>query len=85
LYFFPANEELTIGKVMNFNLPTCAVSVKVHSLRQVDIAGKKYEAYLLVGTGGKRFNLWIDKETKYPLRIEFLFPLGKVSIVEKLN
>jgi hypothetical protein len=85
LYFFPSIDGLKVGEKLNFNLPTCKVEVRLHSMRKIIVGGKKREAYFLVGTGGKRFNIWIDKEKKYPIRIEFIFLAGKVSIVESLN
>jgi len=85
LYFFPAREMFKPGETMDFNLPTCSVHIRVDSLREIDIQGIKRKAWLLIGTGGKRFNLWIDEEKKYPVRIEFLFPAGKISIIEKKN
>lgn len=81
LYFFPKNIELTPGKMFIFNLPTQKVKIKIVSERKLKINGKEKESYFLLGSGAKRFNLWLDKETRLPLRLEFITALGKVVIL----
>ena len=81
LYFFPAAEHLIPGQKFDFNLPTAKVHVEVKSLTKIKIGNQEREAFFLVGTGGKRFNVWLDKEMLVPLRLEFLFPVGRVEIV----
>jgi hypothetical protein len=81
LYFFPAAKGLTPGQKFDFNLPTAKVHVEVRSLTKIKMGSREKEAFFLVGTGGKRFNLWLDKESLVPLRLEFLFPVGSVMIV----
>jgi hypothetical protein len=81
LYFFPAAKGLTPGQKFDFNLPTAKVHVEVKSLTKIKIGAQEREAFFLVGTGGKRFNVWLDKEKLVPLRLEFLFPVGSVAIV----
>ena len=80
-YFFPAAKGLTPGQKFDFNLPTAKVHVEVRSLTKIKMGSREKEAFFLVGTGGKRFNLWLDKESLVPLRLEFLFPVGSVMIV----
>lgn len=84
LYFFPEGVELKQGEKHIFNLPTQEIKITVYSPRNIGINGKK-EAYFLKGSGAKNFNLWLDKETRLPLRLEFLFPLSKVSIVRSFQ
>jgi len=81
LYFFPAAEHLAPGQKFDFNLPTAKVHVEVKSLTKIKIGNQEREAFFLVGTGGKRFNVWLDKEMLVPLRLEFLFPIGRIEIV----
>jgi hypothetical protein len=83
LYFFPADIELRPGKVMHFNLPTRKLEIKAVGPRTLTINKRPQEVYLLAGSGGRRFNLWLDKEQKTPLRLDFFFPVGKVSIIKK--
>jgi hypothetical protein len=83
LYFFPKDVELKENEWMTFNLPTQKVKIKLLSERVLDLNGQDKQAYFLIGRGAKRFNLWLDKEKRIPLRLEFIFPLGKVSIVRE--
>jgi len=82
LYFFPEGLKLEKGKRVIFNLPTRKVTIKIVKERKISTTNGKRDAYLLVGRGGKRFNLWLDKKDRLPLKVEFLLPLGKVSIVK---
>jgi hypothetical protein len=54
-------------------------------LYEKDIAfgkGKK-DIYFLSGKGDKRFNLWLDKKDRIPVKMEFIVPLGKITILRK--
>ncbi|MDD5194380.1 MAG: hypothetical protein PHQ96_01730 [Candidatus Omnitrophica bacterium] len=83
LYFFPQDIELKKGQTLVFNLPTSKVTVKFYSYRLTPKSKK--EAFFLVGKGAHRFNLWLDKETKAPLRLEFITAAGKIAISPKNN
>lgn len=83
LYFFPKNVELEKEKVFTFNLPTEKVKIEVVAIKDLSINGEKKETYFLKGSGAKRFNLWLDKEKRVPLRLEFLSIAGKL-IIEKV-
>ncbi|MFA6281947.1 MAG: hypothetical protein WCY05_05570 [Candidatus Omnitrophota bacterium] len=85
LYFFPQDIALVKGKKLYFNLPTQKVTVKLVSEGTIKIGKEKKEIYLLSGSGGKRFNLWLDKKDRSPLKIEFLSMAGKVTIVKNAN
>ena len=85
LYFFPKSYEMEKGKSYVFNLPTQQVTIKLHSERNLDTKNGDHQTYLLVGRGAKRFNLWLDKKEMLPLRLEFIMPLGKISIVRNFN
>jgi hypothetical protein len=85
LYFFPQETKLTVGSSLVFNLPTNKVKIKVDSLKTVPSRTTKKEAYFLLGKGAKKFNLWLDKEERLPLRLEFVLPVGKIAIVKKAN
>ena len=80
LYFFPKNVELKKEKVFTFNLPTEKVKIEMVSIKDLSINGEKIETYFLKGNGSKRFNLWLDKEKRIPLRLEFLSLAGKLII-----
>lgn len=83
LYFFPTDVKLEKNKWMTFNLPTQKVKIKMVKEETLTVGHKKRQAYFLIGRGAKRFNLWLDKEERTPLRLEFIFPLGKVTIVKR--
>lgn len=85
LYFFPQDIALIKGKKLYFNLPTQKVIVKLVSEGTFVFGKEKKEIYLLSGSGGKRFNLWLDKKDRSPLKMEFLSIAGKVTIVRKAN
>ncbi|MFH1504541.1 MAG: hypothetical protein ABIH08_04035 [Candidatus Omnitrophota bacterium] len=85
LYFFPEDIELKKGKVMNFNLPTQKVQIKFITERVLKQGDSKEETYFLKGSGDKKFNLWLDKEKKLPLRLEFILLVGKLTIVRQDN
>lgn len=80
LYFFPKNVELKKEKVFTFNLPTEKVKIEMVSIKDLSINGEKIETYFLKGNGSKRFHLWLDKEKRIPLRLEFLSLAGKLII-----
>jgi len=50
------------------------------SERQLAVGKEQRDTYFLIGRGAKRFSLWLDKENRLPLRLEFILPLGKVII-----
>ncbi len=81
LYFFPANIKLNESKWMSFTLPTQKIRIKFVRERLLKTETGEEETYFLLGRGSKRFSLWLDKDNRLPLRIEFIFPIGKVSIV----
>ena len=83
LYFFPGNVELEAGKWMSFNLPAQKVKIKMVRERVLKINGKKFNTHFMIGRGAKRFNLWLDKEDKMPLRLEFITLAGKITILRK--
>lgn len=83
LYFFPKDIKLVKGKELYFNLPTQKVKIKMLSETSITFDKKKKEVYFLSGTGDKRFNLWLDKQERTPVKMEFLVPLGKITIIRK--
>jgi len=84
LYFFPRDVALEAGKWMTFNLPTQKIKIKMVKERVLKVNGVDRDTYFLIGRGAKRFNLWLDKEEKMPLRLEFISLAGKVTVVRKL-
>ena len=86
LYFFPKNLKLENGKQFDFNLPTQKVNVKVICEKTFSLnKSKKRRVYYMVGSGAKKFNLWLDKLERIPLRLEFIVPVGKIILVKKDN
>lgn len=83
LYFFPQDVELEAGKWMTFNLPTQKIKIKMVKERVLKVNGVNQDTYFLIGRGTKRFSLWLDKEKKIPLRLEFISLAGKVTVVRK--
>jgi len=83
LYFFPQDVALEAGKWMTFNLPTQKIRIKMVKERVLKVNGVKRDTYFLVGRGAKRFSLWLDKEERVPLRLEFISLAGKVTVVRK--
>ena len=84
LYFFPKDEKFELKVWRNYNLPTRQIKIMFHSKRFVrDENGDKKEALFFIGRGGKKFNLWLDEKDMTPIKLEFIVPLGKISIVKK--
>lgn len=81
LYFFPQDIELIEGKWMHFNLPNQKIRIKMVKEKTLKINGSQQEAYFLIGRGAKRFNLWLDKEKRLPLRLDFISLAGKITIL----
>ena len=78
--------KLKKGKWVTFHLPTQTVKIQLHSYREITLPdGSRHEAMFLVGKGDKRFNIWLDKESRVPLKLQFIMLLGKVSIVKQPN
>ncbi len=80
LYFFPKSIAMEKGKWMDFNLPTQEIRIKIVRERSLRLHGDIYDTYFLIGRGARRFNLWLDKESRLPLRLEFVSLLGKIII-----
>jgi len=80
LYFFPQGIELKPDGWMEFNLPTQKVKIKLAGERSLKTNGSSKDTYLLIGRGARRFNLWLDKEKRLPLRLEFITLAGKITI-----
>lgn len=83
LYFFPRDVALEAGKWMTFNLPTQKIKIKMVKERVLKVNNVNQDTYFLIGRGAKRFNLWLDKEEKMPLRLEFISLVGKVTVVRR--
>ncbi|MBN3040709.1 MAG: hypothetical protein JW867_06240 [Candidatus Omnitrophica bacterium] len=83
LYFFPDNIAFESGKWLDFNLPTQKIKIKMVKERFLNVDSQKKETYFLLGRGAKHFSLWLDKKNSLPLRLEFVFPVGKVVISPK--
>jgi hypothetical protein len=84
LYFFPKNIKLTKGREFFFNLPTQKVNIKVINEKTILLDNKvKRRIYYMTGSGAKKFNLWLDKRERIPLRLEFITAAGKILLVKK--
>ena len=83
LYFFPKNIDLVKGKLLYFNLPTQKITIKMLYEKDIVFGKSTKDIYFLSGRGGKRFNLWLDKKERIPVKMEFIVPLGKITIVRK--
>lgn len=83
LYFFPEDIELKKGEWMNFNLPTQKIRMRFVKERLLKFGQNKEETYFLQGNGSKKFNLWLDKEKRLPLRLEFITMVGKITILRQ--
>ena len=83
LYFFPQDLVLEPDQWMIFNLPTQKIRIKMVKERVLKMNGIDWDTYFLVGRGAKRFSLWLDKEEKMPLRLEFISLAGKITVVRK--
>jgi hypothetical protein len=83
LCFFPKDLDLKAGNSFNFNLPTYKVTIKMLSEREFSTKNGKRLAYYLVGEGKKKFNLWLDKKDRLPIELEFILPVGKITIVRE--
>lgn len=83
LYFFPDNTEFKDGYKEVFNLPTQKLTIRYLGLKDIKTDTGTRLCYFLKGSGARNFNLWLDKETRLPQRLEFFVALGKVSIVKQ--
>ncbi|MFA5008880.1 MAG: hypothetical protein WC546_06655 [Candidatus Omnitrophota bacterium] len=83
LYFFPKDIALVKDKPLYFNLPTQKITIKMLYENNVAFGKDKKDIYFLSGRGDRRFNLWLDKKERIPLKMEFIVPLGKITIVRK--
>lgn len=79
LYFFPKDIKLRLGESFSFNLPTQKMRIKVTALKMLDTTKGSYEVYVLEGRP-RKFKVWLEKEKRIPLRIEFPVMLGRITI-----
>jgi len=79
LYFFPRDIKLRLRESLSFNLPTQKIRIKVTALKMVDTARGSYEVYVLEGRP-RKFKVWLEREKRIPLRIEFPVMLGRITI-----
>lgn len=80
LYFFPKEIKLRLGESSSFNLPTQKISIKVTALKTLDTTKGSYEAYVLEGRP-RKFKVWLEKEKRTPLRMEFPVMLGRITLL----
>jgi len=83
LYFFPKDIDLVKGKILYFNLPTQRITIQMLYEKDIAFGKGKKDIYFLSGKGDKRFNLWLDKKDRIPVKMEFIVPLGKITILRK--
>jgi len=83
LYFFPKDIALVKDRPLYFNLPTQKITIKMLYESAIAFGKDKKDIYFLAGRGGKKFNLWLDKKERIPVKMEFMVPLGKITIVRK--
>jgi hypothetical protein len=83
LYFFPKDIDLKIGDLLIFNLPTQKLKIKVLSSKILYRKGEKRDTYFLLGRGKRKFKLFLDKEDRIPLRLDFLLLIGKITILKQ--
>jgi hypothetical protein len=81
LYFFPRDVRLETEKSFSFNLPTRKVYINVVGHKDLRTQNGIFQTYLLEGHPPK-FKIWLEKETGFPLRIEFPLLLGKIEILK---
>lgn len=81
LYFFPKDIKLTLGESLSFNLPTQKISIKVVALEILGITKATYETFRLEGRP-RKFKVWLEKDKRVPLRIEFPVLLGRITILK---
>ncbi len=79
LYFFPKDIKLSLGESFFFNLPTQMTNMKVTALEMLSSSLGSYEVYVLKGQPQK-FKVWLEKDKRIPLRIEFKVFLGRIII-----
>jgi hypothetical protein len=82
-YFFPKDIDLKREDTLYFNLPTQKIEIKKMTDRTLSTKKGLKETYFLSGRGIRKFNLWLDKEDRLPLRLEFFLLIGKISILRK--
>lgn len=81
LYFPPKDIKLNLGESFSFNLPTQKISIKVVAFEILDVHKVRYETFRLEGQP-RKFKVWLEKERRLPLLIEFPVFLGRVTILK---
>lgn len=79
LYFFPQDIKLNLGDSFSFNLPTQEITIKVIALQMLDGPLRRYETFCLEGKP-RKFKIWLEKDKRIPLQMEFPVFLGKVTV-----
>ncbi len=81
LYFlYPLDlKDETIGKTYEFNLPTRKISIKLKEARRISTPKGIEEFYIWEGAP-RRFEVWLKKTERLPLRVEIPAFLGRIVI-----
>jgi hypothetical protein len=81
LYFlYPLDlRDEAIGKTYEFNLPTRKINIKLKEARRISTDKEIEEFYILEGSP-RRFEAWLKKGERLPLRVEMPAFLGRIVI-----
>ena len=82
LYFlYPLDlKDETIGKTYEFNLPTRKISIKLKEARKISRYDKEIEEFYIWEGSPRRFEVWLKKTERLPLRVEIPAFLGRIVI-----
>lgn len=81
LYFlYPLDlRDEAIGKAFEFNLPTRKISIRLREARRISTHKGIEEFYILEGAP-RRFEVWLKKTERLPMRVEIPAFLGRIVI-----
>jgi len=84
LYFlYPLDlKDEAIGKTYEFNLPTRKISVRLKEARKISRYGKGREEFYIWEGSPRRFEVWLKKTERLPLRVEIPAFLGRIVITK---
>ncbi len=81
IYRYRLKGEFKAGKKIDVVLPTKHFVVQLKDKRNINSAGKKYNAFFMQGTPSN-LRLWFDdSDKKIPLRIDGTFGIGSTSLI----
>ncbi|MCM8832217.1 MAG: hypothetical protein NC918_08505 [Candidatus Omnitrophica bacterium] len=83
LYCFPKDLDLDKKSFFSFIFPTNRVDIKVDALKTLTKDGQTKNVYLIKDFLGKKFDLFLEKETKSVIYLRVNLAFGKVFLARR--